>query len=77
MGTRRQLATQRSCATVDGGPGRLDGVLDVPRDSIHVVELVLDSSFLLLTGCYFPRGRTGIARRKSFNLTGNNDKTTF
>ena len=48
MGTHRQLVTQRSGATVDGGPGLLDGVLDVPRDGVHVRELVLDPSFLLL-----------------------------
>ena len=58
MGTRGQFATQRSGATVEGGPGLLDGVLDVPCDnvpdgvvcrhllSVHVGELVLDPSFL-------------------------------
>jgi hypothetical protein len=30
-----------------------------------------------LAGCYFPRGHTGIARRKSLNLTGNIDQTSF
>jgi hypothetical protein len=48
VGTRRQLATQRSGATVDGGPGLLDGVLEVPCDDVLVRELVLDPSFLLL-----------------------------
>jgi hypothetical protein len=48
VGTRRQLATQRSGATVDGRRGLLDGVREVPRDSVHVRELVLDPSFLLL-----------------------------
>ena len=34
MGTRGQLTTQRSGATVEGGPGLLDSVLDVPRDNV-------------------------------------------
>ena len=35
MGTRGQFATQRSGATVEGGPGLLDSVLAVPRDNVH------------------------------------------
>ena len=31
---------------VDGGLGLLDGVLEVPRDGVHVRELVLEPSFL-------------------------------
>jgi hypothetical protein len=34
VGTRGQFATQRSGATVEGGPGLLDSVLDVPRDNV-------------------------------------------
>jgi hypothetical protein len=36
VGTRGQFATQRSGATIEGGPGLLDSVLDVPRDNVPV-----------------------------------------
>jgi hypothetical protein len=43
---RYQLRELKALHCVDGGLGFLDGILEVPRDGVHVRELVLDPSFL-------------------------------
>ena len=43
--------------------------------SLPIAKLASDEGFSkAYTGCFFPRGRTVIARRKSINLTGNINK---